>query len=199
MLATALLAGVATASAVTFNAGEIGDLDHHLAASWGISYQVPAGYKITSATLTIKNIWDWKQENDALFIHLLDDPKANVQYFTDNTTDTVILDYFAGQGRLLTTWSDPLGGVSRNFDLVYNFTAGDINVLNGYLADTKASGNGDFGFGFDPDCHYYNDGISFVINTAKVPEGGSTLAFLGVAMLMLGRLAPRRVLALAKR
>jgi hypothetical protein len=27
-----------------------------------------------------------------------------------------------------------------------------------------------FGFGFDPDCHYYNDGVSLTIETCTVPE-----------------------------
>ena len=187
LAAAAVLAGITSATAVTFtpNPSDLGDLDHHNATKWGINWAVPAGETISGAKLTIKNIWDWKVENDKLFIHLLDDPTLGVTSIVDNTADDVISDYFSGQGVLLTTWTDPYGGYARNFDLVYTFSAANLVTLNNYLTDWNPAGTGDFGFGFDPDCHYYNGGITFEITTKRVPDNGSTILLMSLGLLGL--------------
>lgn len=50
-----------------------------------------------------------------------------------------------------------------------------------------------FGLGFDPDCHYYNDGIKFIVQTAPIcaPEP-STFMLLGAGLLGAGLFARRR-------
>jgi hypothetical protein len=185
-LTLALLAALPSfANSYTFtpNPADLGDLDHHDATTWGINWSVPSGEQVTGATLTIKNIYDWQVESDMLFIHLLNNPKLGVNFIVDNSADNVISDYFSGQGRFLTSWSDPYGGSPRNFNFVYNFTAGDITTLQTYLSDANGSGYGTFGLGFDPDCHYYNDGVTLVINTGRaVPESGSTFALIIAAL-----------------
>jgi hypothetical protein len=194
LFTAALLTTVFSTQAVTFtpSPADLGDLDHHQATSWGINWSLPAGQQITGAILTFKNIWDWQVEYDQLYIHLLDNPAPGVVYNLDNTADNVYSDYFAGKGTLLTTWNDPNGGHAINFDLVINFSASQLTALKNYVASAPSGGSANFGFGFDPDCHYFNDGVTFQITTQSVPDGGSTIALLGTSLLALGFLASRR-------
>src|SRR3954468_2995353 len=182
-LTMATLVGAISASAITFTPtpADLGDLDHHMATTWGIQWSLPAGEQVTGATLTIKNIWDWQREYDQLYIHLLDNPDRGVVSIADNTADNVFSDYFGGQGRYLTTFTDPDGGAPRNFDFVYNFTTADLAVLKSCL-DTAPGTKANFGFGFDPDCHYYNDGVRFEITTTHVPETGSSVVLLSIGL-----------------
>jgi hypothetical protein len=190
LLSALALGTVLPASAVTYSfqpgdywgSDDLNDLDHRFAYTWGIQFQVPAGMKIESVTLSIADIWNWAAEDNALFIHLLDDPKKGPSALIDPDSDAAINDYFLGQGIELLTWVDLPGGVDTGFDLVHEFTADQIAVLEAYLSDPRASGDGDFGFGFDPDCHYFNNGITL---TVTVPDGGSTLMFLGLALLAI--------------
>lgn len=224
LLASLLSAVVGTAAAATFEFQpsttdrdgkihhDLGDLDHHKATTWGINFDgIPEGEDILSATLTIKNIWDWRAESDSLFIHLLDNPKQGVTTKQDDPYDNVTADFFQGEGVHLDTWTDPVGGRETDFNYVYEFSDSDLVTLTDYITNlnspvmksvwvrSKWVGGvwipghwaqvvdytpADFGFGFDPDCHYYNDGVSFVIETGKrsVPDGGSTLLLMGATL-----------------
>jgi hypothetical protein len=202
------LAGSAKAVVLTPSPSDLGDLDHHTAVTWGITWNsIPAGQVITGATLKINNLWDWQVENDQLFIHLLNNPKTGVRSTVDNTNDNVISDYFSGQGILLTTFSDPAGGNNGQnaTNFVYNFDVGQLAVLNNYVTDSKtwlgwANGgwSADFGLGFDPDCHYFNTGVSLTITTGpaetpgvpSVPDAGSTAALFLVGLT--GLMAAKR-------
>ncbi|MES2694014.1 MAG: hypothetical protein V4773_11110 [Verrucomicrobiota bacterium] len=194
------LAASAHALVFTFtpNPSDLGDLDHTNATTWGINWNaIPPGHVITGAKIKIDNIWDWKREDDALFIRLLDDPKKGVTHYSDNTNDNLLSDYFAGQGIALTTWSDPNGGNNgaNSTDFVYTFTATQLSLLTSYITDPTAANRAVFGLSFDPDCHYYNSGVCFEITTApaSVPDASPTALLLGVAaagLMLVSR--PRR-------
>ncbi len=162
----AIVSGAANAATFTFQPSDkkLDNLDHYYAYSWGLKWNVPQGEKIVGATLTIKDIWNWKKEENILYVNLLDNPSNGVKKFWDNQGGG---NYFKNQGPLIGTWSDLVGGKSRNFDLKFDLgEAGLIDKLNDYAKDGK------FGFGFDPDCHFYNKGVELQLTTASeaVPE-----------------------------
>lgn len=201
LLAAVFLLGlpvVASADTVTFQAPATGanqglggsrqfDLDHHKAYAWRIGGVDLRGGSITSATLTFRNIRNWDSNPNMLFIHLLDSTKmAGVSSFQDATGTPVtdIHDNFAGQRYLNNPLVNP--GTANTFlaqqsftttgrDFVYTFTADQLRVLSTYFLN-----GGDIGFGFDPDCHFWNDGIAFTFTTTPdaVPEP-TTMLLLG--------------------
>ena len=183
LLAVAGLGAVAFANAGTYtfvpNPANLDNLDHYKYYSWGINWALPQTEVITEATLKIKNIYDWtEEENDHLFTHLLDHPPLGFKTYTDDQGGG---DAWAGQGVLIGDFSDPQGGSPRGYDLVYKFSElGVLDKLNQFVQD------GRFGFGFDPDCHYFNDGATFTIKTESVPEPVSLVA-VGAAVLGIAR------------
>lgn len=173
LVAGMLVAGIASAQSTKIyvpSDADLGDLDHYYATSWGISdTPLAPGTVVTGATLTIKNIYDWQKENgDILYVSLLDNPAMGIKTFYDNMTGG---DYFAGQGVSVGTWTDPQGGNPRNFDLTFDL--GALGLLDELQAAMK---DGKFGFGFDGDCHYYNEGVKLKVTTAAVPEPASMAA-----------------------
>lgn len=180
------------------------DLDHHRAYTWQIN-NIPslAGKTIVSATLTFKNIANWDTNANMLFVHLLNSANAGfnghnqIASVVDETGVPVpaasIDDYFIGANTLgpggsnntflFSRGFNMVGqGVSANFsgpgayvaqDFTYTFNAAQLAALAAYI---NAGNN--IAFGFDPDCHFWNNGIVFTYETASVPEP--------ISMVLLG-------------
>lgn len=180
----------APATAPTSSSPRQFDLDHHSAYTWRINGVNLSGQTITGATLTFRDISNWDTNPNMLFIHLLDTARnAGVASFTDATGTPVpssqIQDNFAGalfnSNPLVTAGTGNTFLTQQSFTttpstFVYTFTADQVNTLSVYFMN-----GGDFAFGFDPDCHFWNNGITFTMNTGPstaTPEP-ATLALLG--------------------
>jgi hypothetical protein len=197
------LPAVASADTITFNAPATGanqgsgganqfNLDHHEAYTWRIDGVNLAGKSITSATLTFRTISNWDKNPNMLFVHLLDTAKrAGVNSFQDAPLSQVpvtdINDDFAGtrytNNPLVAPGTANTFLVQQSFNMtptnfVYTFTQDQLAVLSAYFLN-----GGDIAFGFDPDCHFWNDGIVFTFTTAPnpVPEP-TTIALLGTGL-----------------
>lgn len=136
-------------------------LDHYKYYTWGVNWDVPAGEVIVGAELFFDDIRNYNNSPNDLYVHLLDSVTDGVTVFTDNQGGG---DNFAGDGVLLNHWQN-LSRIAQ--DITYNFSAAELVSLSSYLADDN------FGFSFDPDCHFYNSGISFTVETAPVPIPGA--------------------------
>lgn len=194
------------------------DLDHHRAYTWQIN-NIPSlnGQTIISATLTFRNIANWDTNANMLFVHLLN--SANAGFNGNNQIASVvdesgvpvpaanIDDYFIGANTL-----GPGGGnntflFQRGFNMVgqgaspyfagpgtyvaqnyvYTFNAAQLAALAAYI-----SAGQNIAFGFDPDCHFWNNGITFSYTTApQVPEPMSMILF-GSGLAGIGAYLRRR-------
>jgi len=84
-------------------------------------------------------------------------------------------------------WSSTPSGTLNGQQLytyTYTFTAAQDAALLAYI-----NNGGNIAIGFDPDCHYFNDGISLDIQTGKIPAVPEPASLL---MLGAGLAAARR-------
>lgn len=177
----------------------LNNLDHHIATTWRIDNITVAPATITGATLTFTNIANWDSNANVLHMHLLDTAiSAGVKFFTDTDPNAVPVTDFSDFFDKTTThsyaqYTDAVTASTANRFLgdksftttpttyTYTFSSADLTALKAYIAN----GN-DIAFGFDPDCHFYNDGITFSIQTAPVPEMATmipVMALLAAAVL----------------
>lgn len=155
------------------------DLDHYKYYTWGIDWTIPDGEKIIGANLFFDNIRNYNNSPNDLWVHLLETVASGVTVGTDNQGGG---DFFAGQGILLNHWQN-LPDTAQ--DITYTFDAAEIAALNLYAAD------GNFGFGFDPDCHFYNDGITLTIETSHAPIP-SSVVLLSLGLFCVAGLSRRK-------
>ncbi len=137
------------------------DLSHSYHYTWGIDRPWSDTQEVSSATLSFSQIRNWRDEFNILYICLLDDAPLGVI----EEADTKFGNEFFLQGTRLAIY---INLPDEPIDLTYEFTDAQIEALNTYASD------GRFALGFDPDCHFYNEGVELVV-TVPEPETVSLL------------------------
>ncbi len=177
----ALFAPAALADTISYHLTptpvDLYDLDHNQYYTWGINRPWDSNHQVVSAKLFFDNIANSDTTSNVLYVSLLNSGTLGVTVGTDNDASG---NYFAALGSLLVTYTN-LSTTPQ--DLTYTFTTSQLASLNSFAAD------GRFALGFDPDCHYFNDGISLDVTTASVPEP-ATMSVLAIGAV--GALLRRR-------
>lgn len=176
LIVSFVIAAEATTTTLRPNNSDLWDLEHDYYYGWGISFTVPSGLVITEAVLTFKNITNWNNKPNVLYTHIINTPKR-IGTYRGNDTDNAMKDYWKTAGPLIGEFHDN-NGSSKKENLVYTFSKlGLVDDLNTFAADGK------FGLVFDPDCHFYNDGVELKITTGRlgfvIPEPTGLLSLLG--------------------
>lgn len=191
-----LAAALAVPTIYTPSPSDLGDLDHHVLYTWRIDGVTINPASITGASLTFTSIQNWDRNPNVLHLHLLDTAKySGVRSFVDDPTgaapvvdftDDFINTRYHGQSNwLVAAGTSDTFLTNQSFTLTpvtwtYTFTAAQLTALRAYISN----GN-NFALGFDPDCHFFNNGVQFTLDT-RTPDTGNTLAMFGTtAALML--------------
>jgi len=163
----------ATLYQLTPTPANLNDLEHGHYYTWGIKCPWSFSEEVKSATLTFNNLYNWDNQPNDLYVHLLNTGTLGVREWSDTTSG----DQFRKQGVLLEHFKD-LSTKPRTYKV--NFTPSELQTLNLYDDD------GLIAFGFDPDCHFYNSGVTLTVQTQSVPEP-ATLTLLAVAAIAYAR------------
>jgi len=184
------LSGIAGATTFEWDLGDMYDLDHNYYYTWGEDdWGVPTGDTVVSASVTFNDIQNYDSSSNDLYLSLLDTALDGTTRRWDGSADGSYFESWAYTGTQITLehWED-LPAYAQ--DITYSFDASELGTLVSYLENDSV-----FGLGFDPDCHFYNNGISFNIETtsggAPVPEP-TTMLLLGCGLAGLGFVRKKR-------
>lgn len=178
MVAVGVITVSANADVYTFqpDPANLDNLEHSKYYAWKIDFSLPSGETIDSASLFFDDIYNWNDDDNVLYVSLLDgnwlwdglSTFSDDQGGGDNTFD------FGGAVSLVKYENLP-GGYDNRQDITYIFDSSEIGTLNTYVLYDD-----NFGIGFDPDCHFNNDGVTLTIATVPVP-GAVLLGSIGVS------------------
>ncbi len=164
-------AGNGLARTLTFTDPDLMSLDHYDADLWGVDVSLNSGEYITNAKIEINQIYNWRWEENDLWLNLLEGGTSGVTHLNDPVPGFV--NYFGASGTELENYHN-LPGPYRAIDLEYVFTTSELLTLSNFI-----SADSNIGLGFDADCHFYNSGVYFTIETAtnEVPEPATMILF----------------------
>lgn len=205
-------AGQVNATLMTYQPtpADLNDLDHHSVYTWRIDNINLNGGTLTGASLTFKNIANWDANANVLHLWLLDTAKfAGVGSFIDDKTNSTPVTDLTDDFSNARFHADPnwlvASGTAKTFlndksftmtpsTYTLNFNATQLDVLRQYINNGQ-----NLAFGIDPDCHFFNDGVSFTMNITPVPEMNALFPLVGLlaAVSSTHFLRRRRMIRLA--
>lgn len=205
MISATLMAFAGPAFALTINAPSgltgTGAFNGDDAYLWAVAPggEDLQGQTVTSATVSFNNIVQTVAGNgnditiDAgSFVNMPAGQSSvptvgNFSTITDNDAlgDAFQANITAGIAERLATMS--FTSLNDPQSLSITLSASELTALEGYNAE------GIWGLEIDPDCHFNVGSISISVATSpnSVPDGGSTMAMLGVSLIGLGTLCKR--------
>jgi hypothetical protein len=197
--------------------GNLNNLDHAKAYGWGIDLDLEDNETITEFSLIFDNIRNWDNAANVLYVSLLNPSYATVKEYTDsapgfsNYFNTEPLLFQFNDLNKHEPWDyrdhNYLTENSDGMKITVTINASGVSYTSG-LSDPKYLKGGSFsntanatlekineyaahkifGLGFDPDCHFYNAGISLILQTEQkvnhTPEP-ATLMLFGAGLLGL--------------
>ena len=184
-----LCVGLASAaSTMTFTPpdADLYDLDHSYYYVWNID--LGTSNEIVAASITLNDIYDWSggNEDDVLFVNLLDNwVGSSSAVYRGRDNKSLRLNEFGDQNlitQLEVTENIGIGPASAK-TITIEILGDQLARLNEYDVD------GQIALGFDPDCHFYNEGVSFSATVVPAP-GAIFLA--GIGMSLVGFLRKRK-------
>ncbi len=136
--------------------GDLDDLPHDRYYTWGVDISEFAGLNIYEVILKITSISNWDNNENHLYIHLINDAPLGVTSFNDSDND--FIDALAASGPMIDDYEDTNTYLVHE-TLTYTFSTIDalIDSVNVYRANNVIA------IGFDADCHYYNCGIELTV------------------------------------
>jgi len=186
----------ATVMSFTPSPADLYDLDHHYSYSWRIdSISLPTNAVIDSATLTFSNIANWDSTPNMLFGYLLDTAThSGVNTFQDHPFDEVpvgdITDHFAN-GAVIPSLITSSTAMTKLFQqsftttpttYTFTFTTAELTALTNYINNGH-----DVALGFDPECHFFNDGVTFTFDyVTPVPEMANAIPVFCLLAVAIG-------------
>ena len=192
VLSAAVVALLAAASVPAFatlyhfvpSDADLNELTHQEAYRWGINLTLGENENICAAHLFFDNIYDWTCEPNVLYVSLLNNkpgyPFAALKIFTDNEATP---NYFDGWGWGKTDLVTYTNMSTHPRDITYNFTASQLTALQNFLSD------GNCAIAIDPDCHFYNCGVSLTVETSVLQPPAQITPEPSTMMLVISGLA----------
>jgi len=122
---------------------------------WGIDVSAFAALNIYEVELKLIQITNWDNNENHLYMHLIDDAAVGITIGNDSGTDFV--NAFTGLGPFIADYQD-MNGKDIKETVTYKFSdlglVDDVNLfkINNIIA-----------IAFDPDCHFWNCGVELTI------------------------------------
>ena len=178
------LAAGETITSATLRIEDIGNWDYD---DYQLKFYLLDNVKKADSTNSVDIISIADHESTAAWREIPFYDDSNSSYSNRKFQDYILLETVKYE-RSIGTTPNPIPGPNSSIDYSYSLDFLELTSLAEYLASANMWGNtlfnSTFGIGIDPDCHFFNEGISLVIETEPIPEP-ATILLLGTGIVGL--------------